>query len=369
MRHVGYHFGPAFQPCQQVEAKADSRQCRALVRLQAPESRYPQSQYAMHPAAIDGCLQIATVALNRGHHSAINTLMPPALIDNLVIFPHETPSSGEAIVASEALWSGVGRPDDNKRYVSDIRAISQESKELLFHLEGLRYHAINASAERPHAFTQVVWKPDIDFITSAQTAHILKEALLSGKANDNDHGDVAATLTQMAELLALIAHKRPSARILEVALRDGSTAGDSLYLDHVRARAGPIAGGCNYRLLAPSQHAGLVAHEKYAGEPGVAVQVVDAEQGPFEYIEGKYSFIILKVPEGEVALEQTIQRARDALAVNGYLIVVRVAGLPFMNGTYHFRGGQDKFLRRYLTSIRWHFQSSWSRHRSRFPHP
>ncbi|GLB09061.1 hypothetical protein AtubIFM57258_004972 [Aspergillus tubingensis] len=29
MRRVGYHFGSAFQPCQQVEAKADSRQCRA----------------------------------------------------------------------------------------------------------------------------------------------------------------------------------------------------------------------------------------------------------------------------------------------------------------------------------------------------
>ena len=29
MRRVGYHFGPAFQPCQQVEAKSDSRQCRA----------------------------------------------------------------------------------------------------------------------------------------------------------------------------------------------------------------------------------------------------------------------------------------------------------------------------------------------------
>ncbi|KAJ5487751.1 polyketide synthase [Penicillium desertorum] len=324
MRHVGYHFGPAFQPCQQVEAKADSRQCRALVRLQAPESRNPQSQYTMHPAAIDGCLQIATVALNRGHHSAINTLMPPALIDNLVIFPDEVPSSGEAIVASEAVWSGVGRPDDNKRYVSDIRAISQESNKLLFHLEGLRYHAINASADRPHAFTQVVWNPDIDFITSAQTAHILQAAVSSDKANGNGNGDVAATLTQMAKLLALIAHKRPSAKVMEVALRDGPTAGESLY-----------------RLLAPSQHAGLVAHEKYATEPGVAVQVMDTEHGPFDDIEGKYDFIVLKVPEGEPELEQTIQRARDALAVNGYLVVVRVVGLPFLNGGASSPSGLD----------------------------
>ncbi|KAJ5809731.1 polyketide synthase [Penicillium pulvis] len=337
MRHVGYHFGPAFQPCQQVEAKADSRHCRAMVRLQAPESRYPQSHYAMHPAAIDGCLQIATVALNRGHHSAINTLMPPAIIDNLVIFPHNVASSGEAIVASEAVWSGVGRPDDNKRYVSDIRSISQESNELVLHLEGLRYHAINASAERPHAFTQVVWNPDIDFITSAQTAHILQTAVSSGNGN----GEVSAALTQMAKLLALIAHKRPSSKVIEVALRDGPMAGESLYLDHIRARAGPIALGCSYRFLAPSQQAGLVAHEKYAVEPGVAVQVVDAEHRPFDDIEEKYDFIVLKVYEGERELEETIRLTRDALTVNGYLVVVRAAGLPFMNGDTSSSTGLD----------------------------
>ncbi|KAL4756978.1 polyketide synthase dehydratase-domain-containing protein [Aspergillus foveolatus] len=156
MRRVAYHFGPAFQPCQEIEAKANSRQCKALVRLQAPESRYPQSQYAMHLAAIKGCLQIATVALNRGHHSAVNALMPPALIGDLVIFPRNVASSDDAIVASEAVWSGVGRPDDNKRYVSDIRTIAQESNGLVLHLEGLRYHTINASADRPHAFTQLV---------------------------------------------------------------------------------------------------------------------------------------------------------------------------------------------------------------------
>jgi hypothetical protein len=43
MREVGYFFGPAFQPCEQIEAKADSRHCRALIRLGAPASRFPQS--------------------------------------------------------------------------------------------------------------------------------------------------------------------------------------------------------------------------------------------------------------------------------------------------------------------------------------
>jgi hypothetical protein len=142
----------------------------------------------------------------------------------------------------------------------------------------------------------------------------------------------------MAKLLSLIAHKRPSAKVLEVAARDGPAAGESLFLDHIRTRAGPIAQGCSYRFLAPSQKAGLVAHEKYAAKPGVSVQVVDAEHGPFDDTNEKYDFIILKVDEGEQEVEQTIQRARDVLAVNGHLVVVRVVGLPFLNGMYPSQG-------------------------------
>ncbi|KAJ0413691.1 polyketide synthase [Aspergillus carlsbadensis] len=337
MRHVGYHFGPAFQPCQQVEAKADSRQCRALVRLQAPDSRYTQSQYAMHPAAIDGCLQIATVALNKGHHSAINTLMPPALIDDLVIFPRsDAASAEEAMVASEALWSGVGRPDDNKRHVSGIRAITPGDG-LVFHLEGLRYHAINASADQPHAFTQVVWNPDIDFATSSQVGHILQNAV----SREIDSVEHVSTLTQIAKLLSLVAHKRPSGKLLEVTLHDGPAANESLYLDHIRVRAGKIARGCSYHFRTSSQQAGLVAHEKYAADEGVIVQVVGAEHGPFDGFDEKYDFILLKACDGEPEISQTISRARDALNVNGYLVVVRVTGQRYSDGDDSSSTGLD----------------------------
>jgi hypothetical protein len=334
MRHVGYHFGPAFHPCQQVEAKADSRHCRALVRLQTPDSRYPQSQYAMHPAAIDGCLQIATVALNKGHHSAISTLIPPAMIDNLVIFPRQSGASEEeAMVASEAVWGGVGRPDDNKRYVSDIRAITPGDG-LVFHLEGLRYHAINASADHRHAFTQVVWNPDVDFVTSAQMTHILQDAV----SRESASGEHASTLTQMAKLLSLVAHKRSSGRLLEVTLRDCPAASESLFIDHIRNRAGTIARGCSYHFLTPSQQAGLAAHEKYAVDEGVVVRVVDAERGPFDEVDEKYDFIILKVCHGEPETAEAIRHAQDALNINGYLVVIRVPGQSYLNGTFLLLG-------------------------------
>ena len=317
MRDVGYHFGPAFQPCLLVESKADSRRCRALIKLDTPDSRYPQSRYSMHPAVIDGSLQIATVALNRGLHSAIKTLMPPALIDNLVIFPQLDATRG--IVASEATWSGVGRAEDTKRYVSDIRTFAEGSDGLLFHLQGLRYHAISASIERPHAFTQVVWAEDVDFMTPDQMASVLKSVSCK---DDKD-----TTLARIAKCVSLIAHKRPSARLLEAALENGPSASHSMWIDDLRERAGPIAEGCTYRLSTASQKAGLKARERYSAEVNIE-HVVHDVQGPFgseDAVKDSENFdvLILKVSHVTTFLKGILEIARSVLCSKGYLILVQ----------------------------------------------
>lgn len=323
MRDVGYHFGPAFQPCLQVESQAHSRRCRALIKLDTPESRYPQSRYSMHPAVIDGSLQIATVALNRGLHSAIKTLMPPALIDNLVIFPQ--PDATRGIVVSEAMWSGVGRPDDTKRYVNDIRTFAEGSHDLLLHLQGLRYHAISASIERPHAFTQVVWAPDVDFMTPDQMASLLKS--VQGK-DDKD-----TVLARISKLISLIPHKRPSARLLEASLDDGPNASHSMWIDNLRERAGSIAEGCAYRLSTASQKAGLETRERYSAEGNIEHVVLNA-QGLFGSedamdISDKFDILILKVSRITTELESVLESARNKLSNMSYLIVVQDPNLSF----------------------------------------
>lgn len=328
MREVGYNFGPAFQPCEQIEAKADSRHCRALIKLGAPESRYPQSRYSMHPVAIDGCLQIATVSLNRGHHSAIKTLMPPALIDNLIVFPQ--PDVARGIVASEAMWSGVGRPDDNKRYVSDIRTSAEGSADILFHLQGLRYHAIDASVDRPHAFTQVVWGEDVDFLTPSQMAGVLKGILVK------DDEDVA--LARIAKVVSLVAHKKPSARLLEAALDDGPAANQSVWIDSVRKLASPIAHGCAYCLSTPSQKTGLEAREKYSAEGSIEYVVHDVE-GLWDSEDAvedkdKFDIVIFKVLHITPSLKYILESAKNVLTEKGYLILVQDCTVSIHNGLF-----------------------------------
>tara|TARA_R110002003_G_scaffold232_10_gene16791 strand:- start:11320 stop:17916 length:6597 start_codon:yes stop_codon:yes gene_type:complete len=322
MREVGYMFGDAFQPCQEIEAQADARHCRAIIKLGVPESKHQQSKYAMHPAAIDGCLQIATVALNRGHRSALDTLMPPRLIDELIIFPQplrKLQSEGDAsrgVVASEAIYGGVGRPDDNKRFVSDIRTFSEGDHQMLFHLQGLRYHAINASVDRPHAFTQVVWGEDVEFLSPEQMAGVL-QGVASGAGED------ARAIARVAKVAGIIAHKRPTARILEVALNDNASASQSIWIDQLRAKAGPIAAGCAYRLSLPSQNAGLEAREKYSTESNIehAVHETDALFAG----EDRFDLIILRVAEVTSALRGVLESARGVLTEHGYVAVLHDA--------------------------------------------
>ncbi|KAH7308601.1 hypothetical protein B0I35DRAFT_515695 [Stachybotrys elegans] len=277
----------------------------------------------MHPTVIDGCLQIATVALNRGHHSAINTLMPPAIIDNLVIFPQDR-ANARGIVASEAMWSGVGRPDDNKRYVSDMRTFAEESGDIIFHLQGLRYHAINATSDKPHAFTQVFWSQDIDFLTPEQLSVILGEASTAEKTED-----IAAA--RIAKLASLIAHKRPSSKILDIALKEELDQDTSLWIDSVRARAGQIASGCKFRLSSPTANASLKMREKCS---------LDSSNIEFSVHDGltwgesdeKSDLIIMRTLSHTNILSKAFGAVHNALAPGGYVFIVQESG-PEQNGT------------------------------------
>ncbi|OHW97941.1 polyketide synthase [Colletotrichum incanum] len=321
MRDVGYNFGPAFKTCELVEAKADSRHSRARIRISPPPNKYPQSRYAMHPAAIDGCLQIATVSLNRGHRSDIDTLMPPRLMDDLVIYP-QPDDVAHSIVASKAMWSGVGRSDDNKRFVSDILAYSEDTGDMLFHLQGFGYHAINASVSRAHAFTQVVWDKDFEFLAPEQISAVLSATSEKEKQDSNP------TILQLARVLELVAHKRPSARFLEAALDTTSSTCASLWFDQLRERAGPIAQGCSYRLSAPTHESGLQARELYAAEQAVEHVVRDADAlfNEEDVKSGeKFDVIILKTSQAAPGIEDTSRRATRSLTHNGFLILVQTS--------------------------------------------
>jgi hypothetical protein len=209
--------------------------------------------------------------------------------------------------------------------VSDIRTFAEGNEKMLLHPRGLRYHAINASADKPHAFTQVVWGEDVDFLKPEQLSAILKNV----KAGD---GENDATLARIAKLASMVAHKRPSAKFLEVALDDGVAVGRSLWIDLLRERAGPIAEGCAYTISVSSQAAGLQAREAYSAEGNIEYVVHDAD-APFGG-ENKYDVVILKASHITADMNSVLESARGALAENGYVTVLHDSDLSSQYGLF-----------------------------------
>ena len=294
MRDVGLGFGPSFQRQLMVEATANSRRSRTLVDLTAPESRFPQSPYPLHPTAIDACFQASTVSLSSGHRSGVSALMAPALIDDLVIFARDTSATAaRGVAVSTAEWGGVGRVDDDRQLMAHVKAYDQSSGEVLLRLRGLRFHAQDSVSMSAHTFTKVVWNEDFHFLSP--------EGLSVALLRESGQNDEETALARLAKVAELVAHKMPSATVLEVVLEDGPDRGRSMWIDSVRGRAGPLAKDCSFRLSSPSQRAGLDARQRYAAEPNIEYAVHDPRE-PFgcraEADEVQFDLVILRVRSG-----------------------------------------------------------------------
>lgn len=321
LRNIGLNFGSRFHTTLQVESEAHSRKSRTIVNLETPESRYSQSPYPMHPAVIDGCLQATVAGIANGLHSSMKDLTIPALIDNLVIFPRPSGTT-RGVASSETMWTGAGRPDDVKRLMSNINVYAEGTKELIFHLKGMRYHVLDAASDSPHAFSQVVWAEDIDFLTPKSLGNLLK-----GVSTDEE----VVSLARVAKLASLVAHKRPTANFLEIVLEDASS---SLWIDRLREQAGPIANGCAYRLSLSSENALTQAMEKYSEKSNIDY-VVHEGDGPFGgKNEEKHDIILLRTSHITAALKDNLERAQRALTSKGFLVVLQESQPSLQNGLF-----------------------------------
>ena len=343
MGEVGYHFGPAFRRILKVEIKPNHSRGRAFMMLDPPASNAKQSSYTMHPVAIDGCLQVVPLAaLGRGQFSNTNILLAPTLVGDVVMHPQEVGesggSSGNCIITTEAKWSGVGNPDDPKSLACSLRAFSEQSKELLIEMQGLRYNPVNATADRPHAFTQVVWAPDFEFLSPEQMAVELNDKGSSSSSSCDGKEEENPAVECMAKLASLIVHKRPSAKILEVALDEGlgESAGRSLWLDGVRERAGQIAAGCAYEISTPSEKARAEVGERYSAEENLKISaheagsIFEALRDKHEQEQDGFDLVICRVSDSVESdhVKQVLDHCRPVLARKAYAILVRGNGAP-----------------------------------------
>ncbi|KAI3391508.1 hypothetical protein diail_7206 [Diaporthe ilicicola] len=260
MMDAGYNFGKSFQKLQLAETTSGSRSCRSQIDLLPPPSAHIQSEYPVHPAAFDGCMQSCAPGLWKGIRSSVNAVLVPAIIDDIVIRTAVQGSTSHGIAVSESLFAGPGRRDQNKNYASNTSVYSPDTGELLFQLKGLRYHMLDFqdSPYNAHMYSRLTWAPD---------ATLSPEAFSTNKLEDWD---------QLQDALDLLSHKMSNARVVEVSLVPGESS--SLWLEGLSSGSKTRNAFDSHVFFASEATAVVSAQAKYEGVQRTSFQLLDINQ-------------------------------------------------------------------------------------------
>ncbi|KAK2793589.1 putative secondary metabolism biosynthetic enzyme [Onygenales sp. PD_12] len=303
MADVGHNFGPRFQKLIQVESVPGKRYSRTLVSLEIPESKYPQSPYPIHPACIDGCLQSCAPSLWNGNHNSLNAVLVVAMIDSLTIT--SSPAVlGLSLTSSE--YSGLGRPENTKNYISNGTVYDPKTGKLLLQLAGLRYHGIDTGPRvfDAHTFSALVWKPDVTLLSS----HGL-QSLVHTVQNSSD-----PSLQVVEEIITLATHKRPIQRVLELNTIPGES--QSVWLSATESNK--IGKSCrHYSFHLRDLDALVEAGEQYSSYK-TNFTLLDIEG--LSATEERFDFVIVRLSPSTLEAEQLALQILEIVEEEGQVL-------------------------------------------------
>lgn len=307
MLDAGYSFGPKFLKQLQIEARPGSRTSRSILGLEVPESKYPQSKYPMHPAAMDGCFQTCAPSLWKGNRHAVNAVLVPAMIDSLTI---TSSKADRGLSLTSAAYVGLGRPTDNKNFMSDVSVYDPETGNLLLRLSGLRYTRIDTgpSVYDAHTFSALVSKPDLSLLSSQGL-----ERLAEREQGPNDTSLVLAT-----ELIKLAAHKKPAQRVLELNFVPGLS--QSIWAcavtgqDNIAKTYRQFA----YRLTDPK--ALVEAGQQYTSEK-MEISLLDPED--MTLAEDEFDFVVVRLSPAADNVEPVATQLKKVVKEGGQVLFLR----------------------------------------------
>ncbi|KAL8886198.1 MAG: hypothetical protein Q9215_006064 [Flavoplaca cf. flavocitrina] len=167
---VGLGYGPTFQGLSDIKARDGLNRTTANVALHSTKDtvKYGESPYAIHPATVDLCLQLALMACHAGQTENVHKAFVPVVVDEMSLWiPSERDNAAEF---------GYGQASGELRGLRGAYASTElygKSGQNLINIRQLRCVAYDgtssddseafASARNP--YLRLVWKPDVDSLT------------------------------------------------------------------------------------------------------------------------------------------------------------------------------------------------------------
>ncbi|RFU78094.1 polyketide synthase [Trichoderma arundinaceum] len=293
--NIGYGFGPAFQKLIDVESLVGQRRSRATVSLEEPEAAHsPQSHYPLHPAVLDGCFQTTQPALRAGDRSALDSVVVPASIDELIINATDSrPTVGVSL--GVAGYTGRGRKEEAKNYWSSCTVYDPEKRQLLMKLSGLRCHKLDTGIElhSQHTLSRTVWRPDISYLYDDQLISLAR-----------------GSQPKIQDILDLVAHKSPRLRVFEVNLVPGDSS--SLWFDDGDRSLRRAYSA--YTLASSDAKSIINARADYEKNGQTSFELHDFAKSAFDAKEQKIDLALIKVSSLDENLAQLARNIRAILA-------------------------------------------------------
>ncbi|KAK5996429.1 Highly reducing polyketide synthase gloL [Cladobotryum mycophilum] len=154
LRRLGLNYGPRFQGLKEISADTEDTKATAAIQNN-PE---PGTRYAVHPTALDYCLQLFTVAMTRGIARGLETLSLPASIGSIYVSPGSSPN-----LTAEA----TARTSPKGAIMGDVIAMT-ETNEVAVYLENGLFNPLEGGDEPDNmdsvAAARLEWRPDIEFL-------------------------------------------------------------------------------------------------------------------------------------------------------------------------------------------------------------
>ena len=304
---IGMGFGLAFQKIHSIETTSGQRTCRTRLSLVPPQSKWePQSYYPIHPAALDACFQSVNPALVAGERSKIQDIMIPTVLDDILI--NKVPKAlFEGLSVAESVFSERGRRDQLKSYFANVSMHDPESGALFVRARGIHVTKLDVGPKPdPHTFHRLSWKPDISLLSQDQLIHLALET--------------ETATARLDSIIDLVAHKKPTLKILEVDLHSEGTP--SLWFQSADLSA--RAAYSKYDFASTDAKALVGVQTQYESRRKTSFFLANPEKEALGLsTEVVYDFAIIKTPKkSEVAVEDILRNLKSLLRPEAFTLLV-----------------------------------------------
>lgn len=213
----GLNFGTAFQSITKVQTHKKGIVRHAIATAPILQeykiNDYPVSPYIVHPITLDACLQTSIIAITAGQVKDLKAKVP-VFIEHCHIRLPAAPNTPSTI-ESTAEPQGFG--------ITKIRAsLRDQTGHVIVEMSDVRLAAYDGAAAHEdslatrHPCLRVSWKPDISRIGS-----VIPQSYLKTFTSPNSQPCGSADLHKLLAIVDLLAHKKPTMRILELGGNEG----------------------------------------------------------------------------------------------------------------------------------------------------